>query len=274
MIRSFKLTNAIGQTYDLDSMNSFFHNVKGLGQEHKVTYVQLGTHFIKEKDLLSQKTIQGIILFKDYKEYSAFSLFIQQKPITLTYKAADTYHIQVSIDKLGKAERETGGLFCSIIFKSLGTYYKTILVKNAHDTTEIGKQYPVTYPYTYRDTSSGVIEIESDSVLESPVKINIFGPCVNPSYTHYLNSAFESSGKINATVEEGHKIVVDTTQIPYSIKEYTIDNIFVSDLYGKSDFSTERFILLKYGKNKISFVHESSDSLNISVEARIEYESV
>lgn len=275
MIRKFELNNALGQTYNLnDSNKSFFHDIKGLGQEHKVTYVQLGTRFIKEKDLLSQKNIQGTIFFKTYEEYQNFSNFIQHKPLTLIYKSADTYSISVSIDKLEKSERGTGGLYCRISFKSLGTFYKNVIIENMHDTSMIGKTYPSTYPYTYKDRTNGIIEIESDSILESPTRINIFGPYTNPSYTQYLNGKLLRNGKINVTIPEGNKLVIDTTQIPYSIQEYTIDNVFVENLYDKSDFETERFILLQYGKNKLSFVHEASEALRISVEARIEYESV
>lgn len=274
MIRQFKLTNALGQTYNLNEQSSFFHNMKGLGQEHKVTYIQLGTQFLKEKEYLSQKGIQGKMYFDTYRNFFSFSNFIQHKPLILTYKSADTYCIRVSIDKLEKTELETGGLYCNILLKSLGTYYKPIKVENSQDKSEIGKQYPFKYPYTYRDTASGILIIESDSVLPSPMKISIFGPCVNPSYTQYVNDVLRSSGKVNVSIPEGNKLVIDTTEIPYSIRQYTIDNEFVQDMYSKSDFSTDRFITLEYGKNKISFVHESSGSLNVSIEARIEYESV
>lgn len=55
MIRSFKLINAKGRTWDLNDTDAFLHDVKGLGQQHNVTYVQVGTDFIKEKDVLAQK---------------------------------------------------------------------------------------------------------------------------------------------------------------------------------------------------------------------------
>lgn len=273
MIRKFKITNALGEMYDLNG-ESFFHNIKGLGQERKVTYVQLGTQFLKEKDLIAQKSIQGKIRFRTYKEYQKFVQFMQHKPLTLTYDAAGIYYIQVCVDKLEKTELETGGLYCNVIFKGLGIYYKKIIVENHQEETDAGKKYPSSYPFTYRDSASGTIEIESDSVLSSPVRINIFGPCVNPSYSQYVNDVLTCNGKINASIPEGHKLVIDTTQIPYSISEYKIDNTYVSNQYGKSDFSTDRFLHLEYGKNRIAFTHESSEAIMVSMEARIEYESV
>lgn len=272
-MRQFKITNAIGRTWDLNETNSFFHEIKGLGQEHKTTYSQLGTKFIKEKDLLSQKSITGKIRFNTYSEYLDFSLFIQHKPLVLSYESEGKYSIKISIDKLEKTELETGGLFCNITMKSLGPYYKTVIAQNVKEQTA-GKTYPYKYPYNYYDYSSGEVVIDSDSVLESPVRINIFGPCTNPSFVHSVNGITIATGKINATIEEGHKLVIDDISIPYSIGEYTIDNAFVKDLYENSDFSTERFLMLKYGINRIAFTHETSEEIKISVEGAIEYESV
>lgn len=273
MIRSFTLTNSFGEKWELNNINSFFHKVKGLGQEHKATYRQIGTQFVKEKDLLSQKNITGIIRFADYSEYKNFSKFIQHKPLVLTYVSSETYNIKVSIDRLNKAELTTGGLFCDVAIKGLSTFYKNVMAVNKGMSSD-GKKYPNQYPYTYEDSTLGTIEIESDSVLESPAKISIFGKCVNPSWVHYVNNQAVARGKVICNIEEGHKLVVDTTEIPYRISEFTTENVYVRDLYGYSDFETDRFIRLQYGKNRLTFMHESENPIKIVVEGMIEYESV
>lgn len=273
-MRKFILTNALGNTWNLNEIETFIHDIKGLGQEHKVTYVQLGTKFIKENDLLLQKSITGKIRFYSYAEYRTFSLFIQHKPLSLMYESDGKYNIKISIDKLEKKELETGGLYCQITIKSLGTFYKTVVAENMKEQVAAGKTYPYAYPYTYYDYSNGEVVIDSDSVLESSTKISIFGPCTNPSYMHMVNGVRKASGKINATIPEGHKLVIDCISVPYSIKEFTLENALVKDLYEKSDFSTERFLMMEYGKNRITFSHESSEKMKISVEGAIEYESV
>ena len=68
--------------------------------------------------------------------------------------------------------------------------------------------------------------------------------------------------------------MIDTMSIPYSIREYTIDNKLIDDLYEKSDFSTERFVMLGCGNNRITFTHETSEQMKIYMEGAIEYESV
>lgn len=274
-MRSFTLKNARGQVWDLNDSNFFFHSVKGLGQEHKTTYIQVGTDFVKEKDYLAQKKITGKIAFKSYEMYHQFSRFIQYKPLTLTYEANGTYHIQVSVDRLAKAEMTVLGLNSDVTFTGLGTYYRIITKENLReDKSAQGKIYPVKYPYTYYDIAQGTVLIESDSILDSPVKINIFGASKNPSYAHYVNGELVATGRINATITEGHKIVLDTTQIPYRISEYTVDNEFIQNLYEKSDFSTDRFIMLRNGENKIVFSHELSEAITIAVEGYLRYESV
>lgn len=276
MIRKFTLKNSLGKTWSLNDNSSFFHDIKGLGIERKVTYVQLDTKFTKEKDLLSQKNIQGKIRFESYNKYRDFTLFAQHKPLVLIYETSpnNVFYINVSIDKLEKKELETGFLFCNISMKSTGTYYRLVVAENMKEQKVTGKSYSYRYPYTYYDFANGEVEIESDSVLKSTTKISIYGPCKNPSYNHIVNGIVKASGKINANIPEGNKLVIDSTSIPYSIKEYTLNNEFAGDLYEKSDFSTERFIFLEYGKNKITFTHESSDMIMVSVDGEIEYESV
>lgn len=275
MIREFKLRNANDAVYDLNNLDNFFHNFKGLGQEYKVTYMQFGSRYSKSKEILNQKKISGTIRFKSYEGFYNFSRFIQHKPLVLEYTSHETYYLDVSIDKLEKSEFEEGGLKCNISMTSLGTYYRT--VKKAileNDEESGGKVYPFEYPYTYTDSASGEVIIQSDSVLESPCKIHIFGPCVNPNYTHYVDDKVVATGKINCSVEEGKKLVIDATVIPYSIGIYTTDNEYVENVYEKSDFNTARFLNLKYGKNVISIKHETTEAVKAIIEGRLEYESV
>lgn len=273
MIRQFKLINSRGDTYELNDTNSFLNNFKGLGQEHKATYIQTGNRFINTKNELTQKKISGKIRFRDYEGYNKFSLFIQHKPLTLEYTSYGTYYLDVNIEKLEKTELKAGGLHCNISMVSLGTYYKKVRKELLGDT-EGGKNYPYSYPYTYNESASGLVNIQSDSVLDSPCKIHIFGPCLNPSYTHYLNDNVIATGRINCNIESNKKLVIDNSSIPFSIGIYTKDNILVEDAYAKSDFSTVRFLNLQYGKNTIELRHDTSEVIHAVIEGRIEYESI
>lgn len=260
-MREFYLRNALGQEWNLNNSASFFHTVKGLGQEHKVTYTQVGTQYIKTKDALSQKSITGKIRFAGYDDYRAYSMFIQHKPLTLIYgreQAEDSgYCLDISVDTLEKTELETGGLQSKVTFKSLGTYYRQIKASGVLDA----------------DTGTATIAISSDTVLLSGIRLCIAGACVNPRYTHYLNGVAVCTGRFQCEIEEGSVMVIDTSVLPYMVNE-AADGEIVRDLYGASDFSTKRFLLLGYGENVIEFQHEGEGELDVTAEAKLEYESV
>lgn len=48
----------------------------------------------------------------------------------------------------------------------------------------------------------------------------------------------------------------------------------VSDMYQLSDFSTDRFIRFGKGRNTVSVQADNTNTLNVGVEAQIEYATV
>lgn len=256
-MRKFFLKNSLGQEWDLNDVSSFLHTVKGLGQDYKTTYTQIGNRLLKTKSNLSQKKITGKVRFKGYDGFGKFSGFIQHKPLTLIYSGeTNDYLLDVVISSLEKSELETGGLQCKIAFESLGTYYRIV------NTDGVA------------DIASTTVTIDSDTVLDSGMKIVIQGPCTNPYYTHCVDGVEKGSGGFICEIESGKSMVIDTTKLPYEVKEYSSDGEILRDLYGMSDFSTVRFLNLGYGNNTIVFTQEGTDALTVSVEAKIEYESV
>lgn len=272
-MRQFILINAQGSRWSLNDTASFFYDINGLGQEHKTSYEQIGNLFVKTEDALKQKSITGKIKFTDYASFERFSLFIQHKPLKMEYiPESSSYFIDISIDKLNKKELETLGLVCEIVIKGLGTFYRPVICENT-DIRE-GKKYLYPYPYRYRDNVVYAIQINSNSTQESPVRITVIGPCKNPKWTHYRNGIQKASGKICCSIPAGNRLIVSNERVPWEISEYNQKEEFVKDQYQSSDFNTERFLMVGYGLNLISFSHEGEGKLNLIVEGRIEYESV
>ena len=272
-MREFFITNARGDQWNLNRKKSFFHGIGGLGQEHRADYMQIGNQFIKLEDLLRQKNITGDICFSGYDEFIKFSKFIQHKPLVLTYTAAESVNMEISIDKLDKREIETGGLYCPVSIKGMSAWYRTVITGNS-DLISYGKRYSYAYDYRYADFASGSVEIESDSAVDGSVRLTIQGPCRNPSWTHYLNGNLMCTGKVNCSIPEGNRIIIDDTQIPFEIAEYNSIGEYVQDLYQESDFATKRFITLGFGNNLISFSHEGTTAISLIAEGRICYETV
>ncbi|MDD3369396.1 MAG: phage baseplate protein [Lachnospiraceae bacterium] len=271
-MRQFKLYNSLGQVYNLNDMASFFHDPKGLGFDDDGKYERIGNQYIATQEGIKQAEPEGKIRFLDYVEFNNFAKFIQCQPLKLQYSAADTYYMDVIVKKIEKTEIENIGLDVSIKFSALGQWYKDI-IKSISNEALVGKVYPYEYPYTYADDTQGSVEIESDSGEESPVKITIMGPCVNPNWTHYVNGNVVETGKMNCTVPEGKRLEISSI-LPYSIRELDAFNNVVADRYQKSDFSTERFVKLQHGINIISITHEGTEPLRAVVEGMIYYATI
>ena len=111
-----------------------------------------------------------------------------------------------------------------------------------------------------------------------PSRLVINGPMVNPLWTHYVDGVAVSTGRVDDTIPAGMQLVVDNISIPGRIYKQTISGSGIVDIYDKSDFSTERFVSIRPGRNKI-IVRDQSDNygtpkVGIEWEGHVQYESV
>lgn len=275
-IRTFKIRNAIGELWNLNDITSFFEDIGNLGFEYDTDFENVGNIFLQVDESLKQPKPNGTINFDSYILYNQFIKFIQKKPLTLVYEmpgVTDVYYLPVKISKIDKEELKDGCLQCDIDFIGTGFFYRSIIVQN-EASAAVGKTYDYTYDYTYSESASGTVTIESDTYLDSPCKIQILGPCINPSWVHYVNDVVEITGRVNCTVGSSERLVIDTSTSPYSIKKLDAFMQEIADCYQDSDFTTKRFVNLKNGENKIAFSHEGSTDLIAIIEAKLIYESV
>ena len=105
-MRQFKLYNSIGKYYDLNSIESFFHDPEGLGFENDAEYERIGSQFLRTESGMKQPEPSGKIRFIDYKTYNEFSKFLQNQPLRLEYTAAGKYYMNVNVKKIKKTELE------------------------------------------------------------------------------------------------------------------------------------------------------------------------
>ena len=275
-MREFYLENGSGNTYSLTDVKHWLYEPEGLGAKFNSKYEQIDANFIRTKRITKPENIKGKILFtggNKYQQYSEFIKFIAIEPLTLIYVANGAHRVSVELDSIEKSEIQEGILTCELELKRITRWYKRVDIYNEGDLTG-GKVYDYTYDYTYIDTEPETAIIDSDSGYDSPTKISIYGPAVNPFWTQYLNNQVIATGAVTANIIAGHRLVIDCTTIPYSIKEIDIEGNVVHDLYGVSNFETKRFVFLKYGKNRIVVDHDGTNTLKLAVEGRIEYETV
>lgn len=274
-VRQFKLINAYGNSYDLTLKDTaFMHSVDALGYQATTEYQRIGNHYTLLSYLVNQNVIRGIVKFWERTEFFEFAKFAQQKPVTLQYiRDGITFNRDGVITKIGKSETNTAPLSSDIEFTCTTPFYQVVNRFNNAGVSG-GKVYDYTYDYTYSDDIPQTIMITSDSVTESPLKIEIYGPVVNPTWRHYVNNILVATGAVEGTIESGRKLVIDTTSTPYKIQKMDMSNNVILDMYQFSDFTTERFCMLQLGLNTISVAGDTANIIPLGVEAMLEYETV
>ena len=276
-MRTFKLVNANGETYDLTVKNrSFMHTVSGLGYGRETEFYRIGERFATLSNYLSQQEVKGNVYFggsDNVNDYFAFIKFCENAPLKLLYNPGNGEYLRDGfITKIEKTDGENiKGVYVTFICTT--PWYKSVNVFNTGIVSG-GKKYNYTYPYQYSQFIANTVIIESDSYLPSPMKLVIYGPVVNPIWRHYANNKLIETGQCTVTIPANHKLVIDTTSIPYSIKEYDLANQLIADRYQTSNWNTERFFRLKYGINNITVSATGASNISLGVEAQIEYASV
>ena len=278
MIRQFTLTNALGSTYDLMNVkDGALFEPAGLGFQDETEYERIGEIFAPKTEKFGQQVVDGTMVFSEepYQKYFNFTQFCRHEPLSLKYKTdAGTFQIPVRLTKIEKGDTDGWTyLACNVSFTALARMYK-IIIANNNGSLGGGKTYDYDYDYVYGDFVADTVTIESDSVTKSPCRISIFGPCTQPTWRHYINGQAVATGYYNGTIPASHKLVIDTTTMPYSIEEQDLADNLIADRYELCDFSTERFFLLEYGNNTISVSHSDPDNIRVMVEAYIFYETV
>ena len=276
-MRKFLLINASSESYDLNDLDFFFHDPTGLGYTRSTKYMQIGDIYVPYGDGIKQPKPSGKIRFKQpnaYDKYYDFTRFISKTPLVLRYTPSDTtFSMDCYVETIKKKEIEGIGLDCDITFAGLTPYYKSFLMSSDGIASD-GKLYDYTYPYKYSNVAAGTVAIDVDTNMDSPTKISIYGPCENPNWTAYLNNQIRQTGSCNITLISGHVLVIDTTKTPYTITEQDMLGNVIYDRYENSDLSTDRFVFLKKGRNRITISQDGTSIPKLKVEARLYYETV
>ena len=126
------------------------------------------------------------------------------------------------------------------------------------------KVYPYQYSYKYGDTAQNVFDISCD--LPSYFKLSIFGEATNPSWRVVQNGNIVKSGKLNATIGSSQKLVINTDPKNTEIALYTLSNTRINNLYGYSDFATERIFALPQGECQVQVLTEDEQPPKVMIE--------
>lgn len=267
-MRQFKLKNANGSEFNLMRKDAFFWEPEGLGWGKEAETQRLEDAFLVTKALVTTPAPSGSIVFAGYSQYQEFLSFIQVGGLVLCYMPISNWRYLDCYAVLGKTEikPDTGKLICDIAFQGVSEWYETVRSYQASgDLLSTSKKYSFEYPYTYADSTSGSVNI-SNSNLPSYFKITIMGYTLNPTYRLYVSGNVVASGRIVAEIQNGYKLVINSNPAKMEISQYTSAGVFVADLYGSSDFSTERLFKIPAGESTMVFTDESISTPNAYIE--------
>lgn len=277
-MRTFRLYDNDGNRYNLTAKdNLFFFNIDGLGFSQNAEFQRIEDRYALLNSYINQNKITGTIKFWQPQaelDYFNFAQFCQNQPIMMDYNNNyGTYSRRGIITKIERSDGNGNPLEIKVEFTAETPWFKTVSEYNS-GTIIGGKVYDYTYDYTYSDSVINTVSIDSDSYQSSPVRLVIFGQAVNPTWRHYLNNVLVATGKVNGTVLANHRLIIDTTTIPYSIRQVDALGNQISDMYQQSDFSTSRFVRFGHGTNTVTFSADNTNILNVGVEAEIEYATI
>lgn len=267
-MREFKLINDIGIEFDLMRKDAFFHDPSELGFDRTINTMRSGSSYLETDSYYEQKTPSGKISFDGYAPFDEFVSFLGSGDmLTFCYKPLNRwYKAHCKVTSLTKDELDTyGRLESSITFTFFTSWYESLIYSKRTVPTEEGKVYDYTYPYSYVDTNTALMEIENGS-FESPTILTIFGPVTDPYWVLTQNGQTLYTGKMDVTIPDGHKLVVDSNPDHMEIAEYTSNNEWIQSLYEYSDYSTERFIYVPPGKSKFAVTSDGGLSISAYLE--------
>ncbi len=270
-MRKFKLKNNLGYEKDLNSNENYLSVSSGLGLSNSNDYERVESFFKQIQSRPNQKIIEGTMSFDSYSKYWDFISFIQQTPLTLEYTTDISRYIDVNISCLSLSEEDVY-LTSSVTIEGLGAFYTNNIAKNDFDELE-GKAYVIDgnaykYDYSYAENILGEINYYCKAALGGVAKLTLLGPLINPAWQVIKNGTTILSGRVYTTIKEGHRLVIDCNPLRYAIYETDNANNIIRDCYNFSDFSTERFLKINNGTNKISVMHEGTSAIKTVLEVK------
>jgi hypothetical protein len=111
---------------------------------------------------------------------------------------------------------------------------------------------------------------------KNPVKLTIYGPVRNPSWSLRNNNTIIATGGFdgNYTLESNEELIIDNTSGQYIMqKRNQSTNVYI-DVYQQRDFDSECFFTLKEGINEISVISQDGDPVRFTVEGHIYHATV
>lgn len=288
----FALTNARGETVDINNDKLLSYTPTGLGVQFTNTYSQYETYFKATKSTVTQGQFQIYILFGDvesqsYRTFSDFAQFLAYQPLTLTYTTdSGTWYRDGRLNSLTKTEIGGSTVFAtdrineSFTLEFINNWYnnKTAEYKSYDPDPNLG-QYAKIYSYTYqpyyvyqessRPSNEKVMSLNNKSQYfglqsGSPSIITVKGPCsVNPTWTVVQKGNVVATDGFVLTLTDNQKLVVSSYPEDQYARLYNPDGSYV-DVSQLQDYTKTNFVQIPEGESTVLFYLDADSDVNIT----------
>ncbi len=251
-IREFKLVNDKGQEYSFMDIKNYALLTKptGLGMEFKKEYTQVGNTFIETFSKITQKKIQGTLIFSNYDNYRNLVDFINTSNLLKLYykvpykRGIRLFYKTVSIDLLDKTEiDEDGYIRESIRINSLSLWCEETQAtyRIVNKDGEVRWDFKWDSKFASYDARS-LVYINKGHV-ESAIRIEISNNVQNPVIRLFVDGEEKQIVRINTLINNHEKLVYSSKENEFEISRVLADgtkeNLFSLDTI---DFSQDNVI--------------------------------
>lgn len=252
LIRTFKLTNSLGEKLSLNNLDLFAYNPEGLGVSFQNEYIGVNANFIPSLSTINMNTLSLRILFgaiseERYQQFYKFTNFLNYQPLALEYETdAGQFQRLCKLNELTKTEiNEWNVIDESMVLEFITPWFKHVEnTRNEYDDQQNDGKI-------YRQAISGDPPEETNLFLDPEID-TIGTDTTNDWYTTgnqyawsiVTNNQFESGYNI-AIINQNEILTGNASAASQNLyakvdpSSQILNRIYLLDFYFKSDRITE-----------------------------------
>jgi len=258
MVRQLSIQASNGLRFDLMDKKHFLSLPSGFGFAQKSAYSKIGEYFIANNQELSQKSIQGEMIFTGdwYKNYLEFATFIKQyNGYKLVYGVNDQeYLIDIDFQMLSKADTKGNSfLNCPVTLLAKSLFYRSIT--REYELQEEANENRWSLQWSngiqWQDSVAGVLSIRNQGQVPSAWAIEIEGAVSKPRITILNEYGTEKEINFNVEIGSNEKLLFSTVDYDLHCQKVTSTGDVIN-LLNALDYQNDNFVKLDIGANTIT----------------------
>ena len=254
MIRKFYLESTSGTRFYFDYRTGCLISAPtGLGFNQEITYLKFDTFYERVDMTQPLGEIQATIVFlRGYRGYTELLNFLKtsKDELKFYYETEDSSFCYIDIKSLSKQELVAGTLQSQVAFQKLSLWLKSVIFTVEVNEDYTGKVYPYQYPYRYRASFEGKINITNRGVQKAPLFIELQGALEDPEIIIRKNGILISMLRLYHIQSSG---LVQVSAVPNNQFIRHIDNGITTSIYASQDFTCDNFLFIEPGEYEIEF---------------------